>query len=71
MAFRYEEIVPWGRSFEEYQRMFNLSTLDFDRKILGCADGPASFNAHMFRHGRRIVSCDPIYQFSAPQIKDR
>ena len=71
MAFKYEEAVPWGRSFEEYKRMFDLSKEDLDRKILGCADGPASFNAEMFRQGHRVVSCDPLYQFSADQIRDR
>src|ERR1700722_16152791 len=71
MAFKYEEAVPWGRSFHEYQRMFDLSEVDLDRRILGCADGPASFNAEMFRQGHRVVSCDPLYQFSADQIRDR
>jgi hypothetical protein len=71
MAFKYEEAVPWGRSFNEYQRMFDLSKEDLDRKILGCADGPASFNAEMFRQGHRVVSCDPLYQFSRDQIKSR
>jgi hypothetical protein len=71
MAFKYEEAVPWGRSFQEYQRMFDLSEADLDRRILGCADGPASFNAAMFRQGHRVVSCDPLYQFSRDQIKSR
>jgi hypothetical protein len=71
MAFKYEEAVPWGRSFDEYLRMFHLSTEDLSRSILGCADGPASFNAEMFRQGHRVVSCDPLYQFPAEQIKQR
>jgi hypothetical protein len=71
MAFKYEEAVPWGRSFHEYQRMFDLSKEDLDRRILGCADGPASFNAEMFRQGHRVVSCDPLYQLSSDQIKHR
>jgi hypothetical protein len=71
MAFKYEEVRPWGRSFEEYERMFDLGPADLGRTILGWADGPASFNAQMFRHGRRVVSCDPLYQFSAAQISER
>jgi hypothetical protein len=51
--------------------MFELSNGDLDRKILGCADGPASFNAEMFKQGRRVVSCDPLYQFSTDQIRAR
>ena len=71
MPFKYEEAVPWGRSFDEYLRMFHLTTEDLLRKILGCADGPASFNAGMYRRGHRVVSCDPLYQFTSAQIKRR
>lgn len=71
MAFLYQEAVPWGRSFNEYQRMFRLTEEDLCRSILGCADGPASFNAEMFRRGKRVVSCDPLYQLTTAQIKHR
>jgi hypothetical protein len=71
MSFRYEEAVPWGRSFYEYQRMFNLTADDLESRILGCADGPASFNAEMSRRGHRVISCDPLYQFTAEHIKQR
>ena len=56
MAFKYETVVPWGRSFEEYQRMFALTEQDLNLRIVGCGDGPASFNAHMAERGRRVVS---------------
>ena len=62
MPFSYQEAVPWGRSFDEYCRMFHLTTADLSRRILGCADGPANFNAQMRRNGHRIISCDPLYQ---------
>jgi hypothetical protein len=71
MAFKYEEAVPWGRSFDEYCRMFDLTSEDLGRTILGCADGPASFNAEMFAKGNPVVSCDPIYQFTREQIRTR
>ena len=71
MAFKYQEAVPWGRSFDEYRRMFDLTYEDLSRAILGCADGPASFNAEMCKRGHRVVSCDPLYQLSASQIKQR
>jgi hypothetical protein len=71
MAFKYEEVVPWGRSFNEYRRMFHLTHEDLQQNILGCADGPANFNAEMFRRGHRVISCDPLYQFTAEQIKQR
>ncbi len=65
------EVVPWGRSLEEYKSMFNLSESDLNAKILGCGDGPASFNSEMTALGYSVVSIDPIYQFSAAQIKQR
>lgn len=65
------EIVPWGRSLNEYIEMFSLLNSDFDNKILGCGDGPASFNAELTRAGGSVVSIDPIYQFNAKQIHSR
>jgi SAM-dependent methyltransferase len=71
MAFTLDEVVPWGRSFDEYVHMFDLSEEDLGLRILGCADGPASFNCGMRQRGYRVVSCDPIYQFTARQIETR
>jgi hypothetical protein len=61
--FTLSDVVPWGRSFDEYQRMFVLSEDDLATTILGCADGPASFNAEATRRGagdlvRSAVSID-------------
>jgi hypothetical protein len=39
--FTLETVVPWGRSFDEYRRMFALSDDALQGRILGCADGPA------------------------------
>ena len=69
--FRLNDIVPWGRSFDEYRRMFNLSDRDLQGRVLGCADGPASFNAEATRLGYRVVSCDPLYRFERSDIADR
>lgn len=71
MAMNLDTIVPWGRSFDEYVRMFALSEGDLERKILGCGDGPASFNSTLSQHGGRVVSCDPLYTFSAKEIRQR
>lgn len=71
MAFTLDEIVPWGRSFEEYVAMFNLSSEDLEQRILGCGDGPANFNCILTRHGGCVVSVDPIYHFSADEIRSR
>ncbi|MHB1380143.1 MAG: SAM-dependent methyltransferase [Desulfurivibrionaceae bacterium] len=65
------EVVPWGRSFSEYKEMFSLSSDDLTKKILGCGDGPACFNAELSANGGNVISIDPIYQFSASQIQSR
>lgn len=69
--FTLDKIVPWGRSFDEYCRMFSLSDTDLVGRIIGCADGPASFNAEATQRGTRVVSCDPIYALSASEIRGR
>ncbi|OLS13574.1 MAG: hypothetical protein RBG13Loki_2795, partial [Promethearchaeota archaeon CR_4] len=71
MPIKYENIVPWGRSFEEYVKMFALTTEDLERSILGCGDGPASFNTQMKKQGKIVTSIDPIYSFSVQQIQSR
>ena len=65
------KVVPWGRTLDEYKQMFNLSATDLSARILGCGDGPASFNAEMTALGRSVVSVDPIYRFSAEQIRQQ
>ena len=69
--FELKDVVPWGRSFDEYRRMFALSDEDLAFRILGCADGPASFNAAATRRGFEVVSCDPLYEFSSGEIEAR
>lgn len=65
------EVVPWGRNLEEYRLMFALSEADLNAKILGCGDAPASFNAQMTKLGYSVTSIEPIYQFSAQEIRER
>ncbi len=71
MAFQLDQVVPWGRSCDEYVRMFSLTDGDLGEKILGSGDGPANFNGTMRRRGRNVVSVDPLYQFSVEQIRGR
>jgi SAM-dependent methyltransferase len=71
MGFTLGKVVPWGRCYQEYLKLFSLSDTDLKRRILGCGDGPASFNATLTEQGGTIVSVDPIYQFNAVQIKQR
>ncbi|EKA7352473.1 class I SAM-dependent methyltransferase [Vibrio vulnificus] len=66
-----ENVVPWGRTLKEYELMFNILEEDKEKRILGCGDGPASFNAELTQSGRNVVSIDPIYQLSKQQISRR
>jgi hypothetical protein len=70
-GFTIDRVYPWGRTLDEYRRMFALSEDDLGTRILAVADGPASFNAEMRALGRRVVSCDPLYRFSADEIRGR
>ena len=69
--FTLKDVIPWGRSFDEYRRMFDLTAADFRLRLLGCADGPASFNAEATRRGHHVVSCDPLYRCQVSEIRDR
>lgn len=71
MHFHYKNIVPWGRSFDEYLDMFNLSEEDLTRDIVGVGDGPASFNSLMHQRGTPIISVDPIYRYSEAELRQR
>ena len=69
--FTLDQVVPWGRSFDEYRRMFALTDAELSMRIIGCGDGPASFNAEATRRGTAVVSCDPIYRYDVGQIRSR
>lgn len=64
-------IVPWGRSFNEYKSIFSLSKNDLQKSIIGCGDGPAAFNTELTILGGNITSIDPTYTFTAQQIQQR
>ncbi|HEY9769339.1 MAG TPA: SAM-dependent methyltransferase [Coleofasciculaceae cyanobacterium] len=71
MVMKLDKVVPFGRSLDEYTKMFDLSSEDLQKGILGVGDGPASFNAEGTVKGYKITSIDPIYQFDGAEIKQR
>ncbi len=71
MAFKLNSVVPWGRTLDEYRRMFLLTDDDMSKRIIGFGDGPASFNCEATKLGFSVTSVDPIYQFSAEQLRRR
>ena len=64
-----ERTVPFGRSLDEYIKIFKLDSNDLGSKILSVADGPASFNAELSTQGGDVTSVDPIYAFDEKQIE--
>ena len=71
MAMKLDNVVPFGRSLDEYCKMFNLTSNDLRLNLLGVGDGPASFNAELTGKGGHVVSIDPIYAFEAEEIQER
>ncbi|MDZ8183796.1 MAG: SAM-dependent methyltransferase [Nostoc sp. ChiSLP02] len=71
MTMVLEKVVPFGRSMDEYIKMFNLTNADLNKRIIGVGDGPASFNAEMTLQGKSVISVDPLYQFSGEEIFQR
>ena len=51
--------------------MFALTEDDLGLRILGCADGPSSFNSEATKRGADVISVDPIYAFSRAEIESR
>ncbi len=66
-----KNVVPWGRSFKEYKEIFSLSEADLGKSILGCGDGPASFNSELTSQGGNVISIDPTYCFNTQQLQNR
>jgi hypothetical protein len=71
MAVQFNQIVPWGRLRDEYERMFALTPADLAKGVLDCGGGPASFTAEMCASGHRAISVDPAYAFAGPEIQSR
>ena len=66
-----EKIVPWGRNLSEYVAMFMLNGDDLNSKILGCGDGPSSFNTEVDLNDGSVISVDPLYAYSKKEIMQR
>jgi ubiquinone/menaquinone biosynthesis C-methylase UbiE len=69
--FRLDDIVPWGRSAEEYTAFFALERFSPSIRVLDCAAGPSSFAAEMSQRGVRVIAADPLYQFERADIEER
>lgn len=63
-----KDIVPWGRNRDEYIKMFKLTKKELTGSILGCGDGPSSFNSESNGH---VISVDPVYNYTKDEIRVR
>ena len=71
IEYKLQSIVPWGRTLGEYQAMFLLGKEELQQKILGCGDGPASFNVEARAMGATVTSIDPTYAFGKEELEQR
>jgi SAM-dependent methyltransferase len=71
MAVEVSQVIPWGRTYGEYERMFKLGPEDLAGGVLDCGGGPASFTAELWRKGGRVVAVDPLYRESGAEIRAR
>jgi hypothetical protein len=60
----------WGRTLEEYKKMFSLENISPSTKLLSIADGPSTFNLELRRLEINITSVDPIYNLSIDELKE-
>lgn len=68
MPFIMKNVVPWGRRFDDYQKMFSLSDTELEGHIASFADGVASFNAECGMKGGHVTSFDPLYRFPSSRL---
>jgi hypothetical protein len=51
--------------------MFNLKPDYLSKRVLGCCDGPAAFNAVATAFGGKVTSIDPISRLTKKEIEKR
>lgn len=67
-----KDIVLIGRTFNEYYKMFDISSIDAKKeKILDVASGVSSFCAEANSKGYDVTASDRIYCFSAEEIEEK
>lgn len=59
----------WIYDFSDYNQMYDLTAVDFKKKILDFSAGISSFNAQAHAQHYSVISLDAAYHFSAAQMK--
>ena len=63
-------VVPSVKSFDEYIKMFDLSSEDLQQRIVAIPGGPSSFNAEGTKAGFNITSICPGYRCSDTELRE-
>jgi hypothetical protein len=71
MPFTYRDVLLWGHSLADYNKMFLLNEHDRKSKLLDCCGGPSSFNAELTAQGGQVISCDPLFALTFDKMKRR
>lgn len=72
VKFGFDRVLFFGRSIGEYRTMFNFDPAEFQgKRILDCSAGPAALCATGAVLGLHVVACDPLYQSSLGELRQR
>lgn len=61
-----------GRTYDEYMRMFNLSSIHLaGERILDCPGGACPFTTHAALRGANVIAADILYKFDGEVLADK
>ncbi len=64
------EVIPgWVHGLDEYEQMFDLKPIDYEKTILDFPGSISSFNAEAYEKGSRIISGDAIYRLDIEDMR--
>lgn len=67
--FKFENVVFFGRSIDEYVSMFDLHLDDLKgKRVLDCSAGPSAFAAQAAQHDITVIACDPRYELDVDTL---
>lgn len=67
-----DDFIFIGRTYDEYMRMFALTSEDLNgKRILDCPGGACSFTFHASTQGVDVTSADILYQFNRDQLESK
>lgn len=67
-----DRIAFFGRTYDEYRKIFDLSESDLGSgPVLDCPAGASSFTAEAHKKGLDVTACDILYNISADELLKR